>query len=748
MTAIGTRAALGALAALAALAAFSALIAIVATTGSLCTVVAQEPRGESTKRHWAYVAPERPFVPRTVRRDWSRGPVDQFIAARLEQSGLAGGGQQDRERLLRRITQALIGLSPTVEQLDEFLADDSPDAIEKTVDRLLASPRRGEHRAAAWLDLARYADTHGYHADTHREMWRWRDWVIEAFNRGMPFSQFTIEQLAGDLLPSPTLDQRIATGFNRNHMVIFENGVIAEEYRTEYVLDRATTVGTVWLGQTLQCARCHDHKHDPWSQRDFYRFAAFFNNVPENGVDGQYGNAVPFISAPTPLQQEQLARLESRRTAAERTLAARRVARPDEAELAWRAAQRTQTNRGAAPPADAAWHLPLDEQDGATTLAAVPQGRELKVAGQPNWGVGRRAGALVLDGETSVSLEQAASCDRFEPLSAALWAFPTGDGPMTLLAKYDGDETQRGFVWAMSSRKLVWSLTARADSDERLEVRTRQPLAARRWQHLAFTYDGTGKAAGVALFVDGQRQEVEVIHDALNSSARTSAQLVLGRRGPDAGWRGLLDDFRLFARSLSAVEIAALADRDPLGELLAAPDDKRSREQEAQLHLAYLERADAGYQAATREVELLDQDLRTLRKSIPTTMVMEELPTPRAAHVLLRGQYDQLGDEVEAGWPEWLSRPSKKAQPQTRSQKRTSTSTSTSSQRAADELPFTRLELALWLVSPDNPLTARVQVDRVWRELFGRGFVSTPEDWGTHGAAPTHPELLDWLAVE
>ncbi len=267
--------------------------------------------GARWETHWAYVPPKRPDPPHVKDAAWPRNSIDNFILARLEREGLRPSPEADRATLLRRVNFDLTGLPPTSAELDAFLADKSPGAYEKVVDRLLHSPHYGERMAMQWLDLARYADTHGYHIDSSREMWHWRDWTIDAFNHNMPFDEFTIEQLAGDLLPNATLEQRIATGFNRNHMINFEGGAIPEEYQVEYVVDRVEATSTTWMGMTLGCARCHDHKYDPIKQRDFYRFFAFFNTIPEKGLDGRTGNAKPFVQIPSAQQATQLAEVKS-----------------------------------------------------------------------------------------------------------------------------------------------------------------------------------------------------------------------------------------------------------------------------------------------------------------------------------------------------------------------------------------------------------------------------------------------------
>src|SRR5260370_1037024 len=266
-------------------------------------------QGAGWETHWSYVPPRRPDLPLVKRKSWPRTPIDHFVLAKLEPENLTSSPEADKATLLRRVSYDLTGLPPTAAELDSFEADKSPGAYEKRVDALLRSPQYGERMAMQWLDLARYADTHGYHIDSHRDMWPWREWVIDAFNRNMPFDRFTVAQLAGDLLPQPTREQKIATGFNRNHMINFEGGAIAEEYQTEYVVDRVEATSTVWMGMTMGCARCHDHKYDPIKQKEFYQFFAFFNAIPEKGLDGRAGNAEPMLPLPSSVQKQELDRV-------------------------------------------------------------------------------------------------------------------------------------------------------------------------------------------------------------------------------------------------------------------------------------------------------------------------------------------------------------------------------------------------------------------------------------------------------
>jgi hypothetical protein len=670
--------------------------------------------------HWANVAPTRPKLPTIGSHYRAADPIDRFVVAKLLEKKLRPAAPASLADQLRRVTLDLTGLPPTVDELDAFLADRSPDAYQRVVDRLLASPRLGERMAQDWLDLARYGDTHGYHADTQRDMWRWRDWVIEALNRNQPYDKFTIEQLAGDLLPQATLAQRIATGFNRNHLVNHENGAIPEEYRTEYVMDRTVTTAAVWLGQTWGCARCHDHKYDPISQRDFYRLFAYFNNVPENGLDGREGNAVPFIAAPTTEQEQQLASL-AKQIASLKDRSQRRAATCDDDFAAWR---KKQTSDGSArlPPGGVAAWFSLDETPDQSISDAATPGPAAKVHGQTSFVNAKFGQGLLFDGETHVELGDMLPIDRDLPFTVSVWMFPTSGENGTLLARVDDAFTARGLTLAWEERRLIVRLRNEMGTDE-IVVATTDQWPLRKWQHVAATYDGSGKAAGLKLFVDGKQPDLVVQSDSLIGAAATRRPWLLGRRDKEDPWRGMLDEVRLYARGLSPDDVALLAGGDPLRQLLATPFAKLSKQDADQLCRYYLEHYDADFRKLQADLAAAMRDHERLQAFIPTTMVMQEMLTPRETFVLERGLYNHPQEKVTPGVPEQFLKPS-------------------------PGLPENRLGLARWLVERRHPLTARVAVNRYWAHFFGRGLVSTPEDFGVRGAPPSHPELLDYLAVE
>jgi hypothetical protein len=673
--------------------------------------------GAKWDTHWAYTAPERPEPPVPANHGWVRTPIDQFILARLEREGLKPSPEADRVTLLRRVTYDLTGLPPTPEEVDAFLADPSPDAYEKRVDALLRSPRHGERMAMIWLDAARYADTHGYHIDSLREMWPWRDWVIDAFNRNMPFDQFTIEQLAGDLLPDPTRDQKVATGFNRNHMINFEGGAIAEEYQVEYVVDRVEATSSAFMGLTMGCARCHTHKFDPITHKEFYQFYAFFNNVPEAGLDGRTGNAAPVLPLPTPEQQVRLDALDASIKAREAELAEDVVA---PLQAAWEAA--------AAPtlPARVTDGLMAHyELDGSFSDISGRYQHGRTAAGEPTFETGRIGRAASFDGDTEVTFGNVGRFDRTDGFSLATWLKGRGNLPMTVLQKLS-TEPRQGYEWTMDDVVLVgiqrWAArlnVALESGTGAIRLRTRDRLTLGEWYHVALTYDGSGKASGLYLYIDGIRHKAEVVRDTLSGSLATDAPL---RVTPP--FRGQLDDVRLYNRALTPQEVEQLAVHYTPGAILSGVTGKRSKDEAAFVRDYFLTHvAPDALRTAYADLEALRLERQAFQKTIPTTMVMAEMKTPRETFVLARGDYRNRTEKVQPGVPAMLPPLPKDA-------------------------PLNRLTLAKWLVHPRHPLTSRVAVNRFWQTYFGNGIVKTQEDFGVQGEAPVHPELLDWLATE
>ncbi len=673
-------------------------------------------QGAEWKSHWAYIAPKRPPAPSVSNTTWLRNPIDAFVLARLDQEGLKPSPEADGVTLLRRVTFDLTGLPPTLAELDAFLADKSRDAYEKAVDRLLLSPRYGERMAMQWLDLARYADTHGYHIDSHREMWHWRDWVIDAFNRNMPYDKFTVEQLAGDLLLDATVPQRIATGFNRNHMINFEGGAIPEEYQNEYLVDRVETTATTWLGLTMGCARCHDHKYDPLSQKEFYQFSAFFNSVPEEGLDGKRGNAKPYFSLPSPEQKSRLDALTEGIAAREKVLSDDTVA-PLQAQ--WgpgRLAGLPET-----PRADLlAWY----ELDGNLSDITGHYRHGAVVKGDPSYGEGVIGNAAEFDGQTQVTFGRF-DIDSARPFSIAFWVAPGGARRNPLLTKLTPDG--RGLEIYLDDyvltdiQQLSPRVFVRMDG---MELSAGERLIEGEWVHFTLTYDGSGRAEGMKLFINGQPAKTNALRDTLAATARNGAPFEIGNPAFGPRFRGRLDDMRIYSRALVPEEIRILGVDDAVRAVLSKLSPSRSKEQFERLRKFYLTNdAPDEYRRAWDELGKQKAEKKALTAAVPTTMVMSEMETPRETAILARGDYRNRGEKVSPSVPAVLPPLPKDAPPN-------------------------RLALANWLVSPAHPLTARVAVNRFWQMYFGTGIVKTAQDFGSQGDQPTHPELLDWLATE
>jgi Protein of unknown function (DUF1553)/Protein of unknown function (DUF1549)/Concanavalin A-like lectin/glucanases superfamily/Planctomycete cytochrome C len=682
--------------------------------------------GARWDEHWSFIPPKRPDIPKVANAAWVRNPIDSFILARLEKEGLKPQSEADKTTLIRRVYLDLTGLPPTPADVDAFLADKSAGAYEKVVDKLLASPHYGERLAMAWLDLARYADTHGYHIDSHRDMWPWRDWVIRAFNENKRFDQFTIEQLAGDLLPEATQDQKIATGFNRNHMINFEGGAIPEEYLNEYVIDRVETTAMTWLGLTMGCARCHSHKYDPISQKEFYQFYAFFNSVPEIGLDGKKGNAAPILTLPTDEQRAEQQRLTRSLQDLTDALSDKNVA-PLKQE--W---EKTLSGRVAVAPASGITaHYELDGGLGDSS-GHYRQGRTLD--GDPTFGGGMVSRSVSLDGQTMLSFGDAGAFDAGDQFTFALWMRP-GIGKIGNFAfqKIEDEKTRRGYELIFEKTHLIdiqrWAapLTVRLISnwpDNAIVVRTRESFNDNDWKHLAFTYDGSGRAAGLKVFLNGKLAEVEVEKDALNGSIKTGAELIIGGKQTGKAYNGGLDDMRFYSRALGDREIEDLAVHYPIRTILSGVGGKRTKEEEARLREYFLTVV-APEEMRRQYAELKDVRKRkqALDRAVLNTMVMMELGKPRDTFILARGDYRNKTEKVTPGVPAVLP-------PLQKDEK------------------VNRLMLAKWLVDPNHPLTSRVAVNRFWQMYFGYGIVKTVEDFGVQGEPPVHPELLDWLATE
>ncbi|QEH33312.1 Planctomycete cytochrome C [Aquisphaera giovannonii] len=673
-------------------------------------------------KHWAFEPPIRPEIPRVSRPGWLRNPIDAFVLAKLDENKLTPAPEADRPALIRRLSLDLVGVPPSPAEVDAFLADTTPGAYDRLVDRLLASPRYGEKMALDWLDAARYADTNGYQNDFARTMWPWRDWVIAALNANQPFDAFLTDQVAGDLIPGATKAQKIATGFNRNNRTVTEAGSIDEEYRIENAVDRVETTSTAFLGLTMGCMRCHDHKYDPMTQKEFYQFLGFFNSVNEKGVYTETkGNVPPLMMVPDREQQAELDRLNgaiaaatSARDEAARTLPERRKT--------WEA--RLGASAEPQEPRDWTFRLPCDGDLKVQTASGDAQPASWRGSKPPTWAESPSGRAIRLEGDLESFAEAApgVSLERTDAFSYGCWTRPQGEG--ACLSKMDDAHGYRGFDLLITGEGKAQVHIVHDWPAVALKVTSKQPIPKGSWSHVFVVHDGSGKASGLKLWVNGRAVEVDVESDALKDSIVNDQPLRIGRRSTSAPFKGEIADVRLYRRALSADELRDLA-AAPFLAIAREPAAKRSPAREAFLYRYYRENADEALKRTEAELAGLQARKALLEAQVPTVMVMEDMPKPRPGFLLKRGQYDlpDKSQPVEPGVPACLNPLPKDA-------------------------PRNRLALARWLTSPDNPLTARVLVNRIWQQHFGNGLVKTAENFGVQGEPPSHPALLDWLATE
>ncbi len=686
-------------------------------------------QGAKYEKHWAFESPVRPPLPEVEHSNWSRNPIDNFVLARLEHEGLSPSAEAPLEKLLRRVCLDLTGLPPTPDQMQRWLS--GKDSYTTAVDELLASPRFGERMASDWMDVARYADTHGFNNDSMRTMWRWRDWVIGAFNRNLPYDQFITDQLAGDLLKEATLNQRIATGFNRNHVINSEGGIIDEEYRVEYVADRVITTSLAWMGLTMGCARCHDHKFDPVTQRDYYRFFAFFNNIDETGEDGRLANAAPIMSAPTDAQQAEMAGARATMRDAEDWMQTRlREENWETVDLGQVVARSPEANP--APPTNRVVAFDLSGwQPGRTAFTNAGGGKPFSVEGHieaisvPN---DRRA--LVFDGKSFLQTTTLPGFDSGKGWAFRTWmrrdrvapgpVFSTMDFSVPASSQSYGQGVEIGFT---EEGRIDVKLVRRWPAYS-LQAVTRERVPLGQWRHVLVTCDNSATAKGVRVFLDGRECFRNVIRDDFASIAVSGHAAIGASRAKDSPrFTGALAQLELIAGPVEPARLAEQAAHEVQRNAAELPAEARQPYQVEELRRLWLEARDAAFAAAARKARTARMELLDIERNAPTTMVMRERRERRPTFVLHRGQYDQPREEVESGVPEFLL-------------------------PFPEDAPRNRLGLARWLTDPRQPLTARVVVNRFWQSFFGEGIVKSVEDLGYQADWPSHPKLLDWLAVD
>jgi mono/diheme cytochrome c family protein len=678
-------------------------------------------QGAPWQPHWSLVAPQKAPLPVAADASWAKNPIDRFVAAKLATFGLKPAPEADANALIRRVSLDVIGLPPSPEILAKYLPKDgarlSDAKLTELIDELIAKPAYGEHRARYWLDAARYSDTHGLHFDAYREMWPYRDWVVKAYNRNQPFDQFTVDQLAGDLLPKPTEEQLIATGLQRCNITTNEGGTIVEENLANYAADRVQTMGWVYLGLTTNCAQCHDHKFDPFTAKDFYSMAAFFRNTKQGGLDGNVkdGNG-PVLYLPSDTDKPRWLALPTEITSSKaKTQEARNAAKPEFAT--WLAKIK---------PADLDADLPTKE---LLARLALNEGKGLPAGttanGEPiTWKTDGKLGpAPTLKKGSNLVIGELGNFDTKKPFSVGAWIRPTKvEGNGAIVARMDDAKSAQGWNFFQAGKNLGLHVISKWPDDALQVSTTRNLLKAGVWQHVFVTYDGSGKGTGVKFYIDGVLTDAKANIDKLKTSSTSATPTRLGQRSTSEFYEGGIQDVLLYGRPLNGGEVMTISKVGPMQLLLASP--KLDQKQKDLAFEYYLTTRHEDSKKATALAAKLEAEQTAIRNRSPLTHIQEEkMDSKPMANILMRGAYDKPGVQVDAEVPAALG-------------------------KLPADAPRNRLGLARWLVSDANTLTARVTVNRMWQELFGTGIVKTTEDFGIVGSAPSNQELLDWLAVD
>jgi hypothetical protein len=665
-------------------------------------------QGAEYETHWAFVAPPKEIPVPAIDSPWAKNPIDLFVLARLEKEKLQPSPEAPPERWLRRVTFNLTGLPPTQPEIDFFLADTSPQAYETAVDRLLASPRFGEQMATPWLDLARYADSFGYQADLDTLAWPYRDWVIKAFNENLPFDQFIIQQLAGDLLPDATREQKLATAFNRIHRKTNEGGAVPEEMRQDGISDRIHTTGTAFMALTFECSRCHDHKYDPISAKDYYSMGAFFNSIDEFGIMS-YGNGIlpqPALALPTPEQEGKLATLDKAIVDAESALSAH-VKSADAGFEGWLASDKT------FPEADLVGRFQFDGDANGALLNEIDPKQSANISANKIV-EGRSGNGVLTDGDAALSLPDFGIKHADQPFSVSLWLKPAKAYPRAVVFANttSADAPYSGYELMLENGHVTWSL-ARENPGNAASLSTTDEIPVGEWTHVTVTNDGSHRASGLRIFLHGLPAETSTVCDTLTRDFKIGRSLGFAARSRDLGLRGgTIDGISFHLRAITPLEALAIQQSTPLAETKA---------DRAHLRDYYSSAIDPEARKLSANLSAARAAYRTEQDKVQEIVTMRESAKPRPAYILTRGDYTSPGEKVERETPDWLP-------------------------PFPEDLPRNRLGFAKWLTSPDHPLTARVTINRIWQEIFGTGIVETPDNFGLQGKQPSHPELLDWLA--
>lgn len=734
-------------------------------------------QGAEYKEHWSLAKIEKPKVPKAGKSflarwglkddeetQWVKNEIDNFVLSKLNEKGLKPAPQADKNTLLRRLYMDLTGLPPTPAEVESFLKDSSPNAYEKVVDRLMKSPNFGEHQAVSWLDLARYADSNGYQDDALRTIYPYRDWVIKAFNQNMPLDSFVLYQMAGDLLPAPTKDMMVATAFNRNHSQSEEDGIVPEEYQVEYVADRTNTFGKAFLGLTMECCRCHDHKYDPISQKDYYSMFAFFNNVNEHGQSPHVSTASPMMTLPRAEAEKKIYFIKNQLLNIEKTTDSQQNAVQQRFEN-WLA------KGSAAPLISSKKDLLIDVPFDVKTVKLEGEKKDKKrpvfknsvndtlametygdFEYQPVTIRSPRGLGVKFIGDGYLKIHETANWwnmknfdhrtvgnfERNQPFTVSLWVgiidpkfkgqiFNRNSGP---LGGSKGYECKRLDDGRLSFRiNNVWPENA-------IDFETDEKLKPNKWTYITMSYDGSSKASGLKVYLNGKLAKGKFAADNLDGSTiwdknhvifksyAASANFSFGKMHTTINKGYAVDELKIFGRVLTPLEVQGImSQRDLIQYALKVPSDKRTDEQKEALFDYYITHIDPiTQQLAAKRRKLIGEEVEVLNKEIDM-MVTRDRKYPRKTFILDRGVYDAHGEEVEPETPLQVG-------------------------KLPDGYPRNRLGLTQWLLSEENPLFARVMANRFWQNYFGNGLVKTQEDFGNQGELPSHPELLDWLAAQ
>lgn len=693
--------------------------------------------GAEYKEHWAFEKPEMPKIPSVKNDDLVKSPIDNFILSKIEEKKLTPSAPADKETLIRRVTFDLTGLPPTLKEIENFKNDNSPEAFEKVVDRLLDSPHYGERMATDWLDLARFADTHGYTVDRVRDMSPYRDWVINAFNKNQAYDEFIHWQLAGDLMPNPTKEMLIATAFNRNHQQNMEGGIIEEEFKAEYVMDRTNTLGDAFLGLSVGCAKCHDHKYDPFSQKNYFELFSFFNNVKEAGqISWDDALPTPTLLLPTEQQEKVISFINKQLTSEESKL--REVITAGQKDFNnWIEKEQYKVLKNESIPLNGLTaQFSFDQQNLKNMVNSSQKGFMSIESGareKPSYTKAPNGMGLKLNGDTWLNTGGAGVFEKSDAFSVSLNTLIPKDFTEGVIFHKGISERLYNFrgyhIYIRKDGHLEANIAHTAPSNAILKS-SKMLVPKGQWINLTMTYDGSSKAKGLRVFLDGKELEMKTETDELTKGILFNKKdiskeppLQIGAWGRGYGLKnGFVDDILVYKRTLAPFEVGVISKTNQWASIANKSHTSLSKQDKETLSEYFF---GAVYKPALEQLAKIQRERRALTDStedIAELMVMKEMAEPRQSFIMERGSYDARGEDVFPNTPESIL-------------------------PMPEDLPKNRYGLAQWLTHPEHPLTARVAVNRMWQNIYGTGLVKTAEDFGNQGEMPSHPKLLDYLAI-